>query len=222
MAERILIVEDSVDLAFGLRINFESEGYSVKVAGTVATACEALHDFVPQLVILDLMLPDGNGLEVLRHAKTASEDCIILILSARVSEFDRVAGLRLEADDYVTKPFSVRELVERVKILLRGRANRVIMIGEARVDLSRHLVTTNGRSISLTRQESRLLNLLLRHAGEVVPRKELLAEAWGFPDGVQTRALDYCISRLRRKLEPDPANPRHLLTVSRQGFRLVR
>ncbi|MBV9774435.1 MAG: response regulator transcription factor [Gemmatimonadetes bacterium] len=228
---RILVVEDNPDLAFGLRNNLEIEGYEVEVAGDGLRGFARVQDWRPELVILDLMLPGMDGYRVLRAVREEGIDVPVLILTARGEEADKVRGFRLGADDYVTKPFGVLELLARVEALLRrtgkrdGRAGEdadpVERFGDVEVDPATRAVTRRGEAVSLTPKEFDLLLVLLRKRGAVVSRLDLLREVWGHRAAVVTRTVDTHIAELRRKLEDDPADPRHILTVRKAGYRVV-
>ena len=225
---RVLIVEDNQDLAFGLRNNLEIEGYTVDVAADGPEGLAAARRTPPDLVVLDLMLPGMDGYRVLRQLREGGLTMPVLILTARGEEADKVLGFRLGADDYVTKPFGVLELLARVEALLRrsrpaaapsGRG--VQRFGEVEVDLSTRTVRRAGSVVALTPMEFDLLVALLRRNGAVVSRMELLAEVWGHSSAVLTRTIDTHIGELRRKLEQDPSTPRHILTVRKAGYRLA-
>ena len=225
---RVLIVEDNQDLAFGLRNNLEIEGYTVDVAADGPEGLAAARRTPPDLVVLDLMLPGMDGYRVLRQLREGGLTMPVLILTARGEDADKVLGFRLGADDYVTKPFGVLELLARVEALLRrsrpaaapsGRG--VQRFGEVEVDLSTRTVRRAGSVVALTPMEFDLLVALLRRNGAVVSRMELLAEVWGHSSAVLTRTIDTHIGELRRKLEQDPSTPRHILTVRKAGYRLA-
>jgi two-component system alkaline phosphatase synthesis response regulator PhoP len=224
---RVLVVEDERNLALGLRANLEVEGYEVAVAGTGDAALAAATARPPDLVILDLMLPGMDGYEVLAGLRARGMSCPVLILSARAEEIDRVRGFRAGADDYVTKPFGVMELLLRVQALLRrsgggaGTGDRWIF-GEVEVELARRAVRRNGREVALTPRAFELLIALLRRADAPVTRHELLRTVWGYDSTVTTRTVDAHVAELRRKLEPNPAEPQNILTVHKVGYRLRR
>jgi DNA-binding response OmpR family regulator len=225
---RVLIVEDNQDLAFGLRNNLEIEGYAVDVAADGPEGLAAARRAPPDLIVLDLMLPGMDGYRVLRQLREDGLTMPVLILTARGEEADKVLGFRLGADDYVTKPFGVLELLARVEALLRrsrpaaGPAGRgVERFGDVEVDLSTRTVRRAGTVVALTPMEFDLLVALLRRNGAVVSRMELLAEVWGHSSAVLTRTVDTHIGELRRKLEHDPSTPRHILTVRKAGYRLA-
>jgi DNA-binding response OmpR family regulator len=220
---RILVVEDNADLARGLRNNFEIEGYDVDVAADGPEGVAAFLKRPPDLVVLDLMLPGMDGYRVLREIRRARVDVPVLVLTARSDESDKVRLLKLGADDYVTKPFGVLELLARVEALLRRarpRRDEEFIFGDVRVDAGRRVVTRHGVEIPLTPMELDLLLALLRRRGDVASRLELLTEVWGHAATVLTRTVDTHIAELRRKLEDDPASPRHILTVRKAGYRL--
>jgi len=225
---RVLIVEDNQDLAFGLRNNLEIEGYTVDVAADGPDGLAAARRTPPDLVVLDLMLPGMDGYRVLRQLRDDGLMMPVLILTARGEEADKVLGFRLGADDYVTKPFGVLELLARVEALLRrsrpatSAASRGVQrFGEVEVDLSTRTVRRAGAVVALTPMEFDLLVALLRRNGAVVSRMELLADVWGHSSAVLTRTVDTHIGELRRKLEHDPSTPRHILTVRKAGYRLA-
>jgi DNA-binding response OmpR family regulator len=225
---RVLIVEDSADLAYGLQNNLEIEGYEVEVAldGVDGLARAAARR--PDLMILDLMLPGLDGYRVLKSLRERGDQTPVLILTAHGAEADKVRGFRLGADDYVTKPFGLLELMERVAALLRRTAPRTAEMparerfGDVDIDLRTRAVSRGGVPVTLTPMEFDLLLALVRRDGAIASRLELLREVWGHSAAVLTRTVDTHIAELRRKLEPDPADPRHILTVRKAGYRLNR
>jgi len=226
---RILLIEDNADLAFGLRNNLEIEGYEVEVSGDGPAGLERARRTRPDLVILDLMLPGLDGFRVLKAIRQDELAMPILILTARGEESDKVRGLKLGADDYVTKPFGVLEILARVEALLRrgsalpgapSAAPRVERFGDVEIDLSARTVTRAGAAIEVAPKEYELLVALVRRRGAVVSRLELMREVWGYSDSVISRTVDTHIAELRRKLEEDAAEPRHILTVRKVGYRL--
>jgi DNA-binding response OmpR family regulator len=226
---RVLIVEDNHDLAFGLRNNLEIEGYSVEVADDGPSGLAAARRQAPDLVVLDLMLPGLDGYRVLRQLRADGMTAPVLILTARGEEADKVLGFRLGADDYVTKPFGVLELLARVEALMRRSrplpppaSSASFQFGDIDVALATRTVTRGGREVLLTPMEFDLLVALLKRQGAVVSRIELLREVWGHSSAVLTRTVDTHVAELRRKLEEDPATPRHILTVRKAGYRLAR
>jgi DNA-binding response OmpR family regulator len=226
----VLIVEDNPDLAFGLRNNLEIEGYRVTVAEDGLQGLARARSAAPDLIILDLMLPGLDGYRVLRTLRDEGRSTPVLILTARGEEADKVRGFRLGADDYVTKPFGVLELLARVEALLRRterepKAERAIPVppskfGEVDVDFAARSVRRRGHPVDLSPMEFDLLAALLRRRGAVASRLELLSEVWGYHTSVVSRTVDTHVAELRRKLETDPANPRHILTVRKAGYRM--
>ena len=231
--KRILVIEDNPDLAYGLRNNLEIEGYEVEVAkdGTRGLS-RARATPNPDLVVLDLMLPGMDGFRVLRALREEGHGMPVLILTARGEEADKVRGLRLGADDYVTKPFGVLELLARIEALLR----RVLApkknggpppppfekFGEIEILTPSRTVLREGAPVSLTPKEYDLLLALIRRDGACITRTELLTEVWGYSAEVMSRTVDTHVAELRRKLETDPAVPRHILTVRKAGYRLEK
>ncbi len=223
---RVLVVEDNADLAFGLRNNLEIEGYEVEVATDGRAGLVAARARRPDLVILDLMLPELDGFRVLRALRQQADGPPILILTARGEEADKVRGLKLGADDYVTKPFGLLELLARVEALLRrvrgAPARRRERFGGVEVDVAAHTVSHDGRRVDLAPKEFDLLLALLAADGAAVSRLDLLRQVWGYSSAVVTRTVDTHVAELRRKLEADPARPQHILTVRKLGYRLRR
>jgi two-component system alkaline phosphatase synthesis response regulator PhoP len=240
---RILVVEDDPDLAFGLKNNLEIEGYEVEVVADGEAAVARATAWMPTLMILDLMLPGLDGLRVLRAVRAQNAVVRILILTARGDETDKVRGLKLGADDYVTKPFGLLELLARVESLLRRyeqdaaasadsaatagsqepsgqHAGARLRFGDVEVDVRGRRVFKAGRPVALRPKEIDLLLELLRQRGAVVSRLELMRAVWGYSSAVITRTVDTHIGELRRKLETDPARPRHIVTVRNIGYRL--
>jgi two-component system, OmpR family, alkaline phosphatase synthesis response regulator PhoP len=225
--QRILIVEDNPDLAFGLRNNLEIEGYEISLAEDGLKGLEEARAVRPDLIILDLMMPGLDGYRVLRALRDEGNQTPVLILSARGEEADKVRGFRMGADDFVTKPFSLLELLARVEALLRrspkdGRqaVPEVHCFGDVTVDPAGQQVTLRGEPVPLTHREFTLLMALVQRTGLVVTRQELLREVWGHRNQVLSRTVDTHIAELRRKLEDDPAQPRHIMTVRKTGYRL--
>lgn len=223
---RILVVEDERNLALGLRANLEVEGHEVTVAENGEAALDAAAARIPDLIILDLMLPGIDGYEVLSTLRARGVDTSVLILSARSEEIDKVRGFRAGADDYVTKPFGVMELLLRVQALLRRsavsatHASSVWKLGAVEVNTTQRLIWRGGTEITVTPRAFELLTALLGSAGRTLTRHELLRTVWGYDGSVTTRTVDAHIAELRRKLEHDPAEPRYILTVHRVGYRL--
>jgi DNA-binding response OmpR family regulator len=224
---RILVVEDDPDLAFGLRNNLEIEGYAVETAADGDAALARLTNGGLDLVILDLMLPGVGGLRILKHMRSAGNRTPVLILTARGQEEDKVRGLKLGADDYVTKPFGVLELLARIEAVLRraqparGRG-APIRFGDIVVDPAIREVQRGAVPVALSPKEFDLLAALLDAEGAVVSRSELMQRIWGYEASVLSRTDDTHLGELRRKLERDPSDPKHLLTIRKVGYRLER
>jgi two-component system, OmpR family, alkaline phosphatase synthesis response regulator PhoP len=226
---RILVIEDNEDLAFGLRNNLEIEGYGVELAADGACGLNRARELLPDLIVLDLMLPELDGYRVLRQLREEGLKMPVVILTARTEEADKVRGFRLGADDYVTKPFGILELMARVEALLRRSgigpsSMRAIpdRFGDVTVDLATRTVRKAGHPVSLTPMEFNLLLALLHRRGAVVSRLDLLKEVWGHSSSVLTRTVDTHVAELRRKLEDDASRPRHILTARKAGYRLQR
>jgi DNA-binding response OmpR family regulator len=226
---RILVVEDNADLAFAVTTALQSEGFDVAVAGTGPDGVEAGRGGDADLIILDLMLPGFDGFRVIRTLREGGIETPILILTARGEEADKVKGLRLGADDYVTKPFGAMELLARVDALLRRSRlsagapgpspTPVDHFGEVEVNRAARTAKRRGEPVSLTPKEFDLLIALMDRAGTVVPRGDLLSAVWGYQHDVSTRTVDIHVSELRAKLEPNPAHPVHIITVRKAGYR---
>ena len=220
---RILVVDDELQIVRALQMKLKSEGYEVETAGSAAEALAAAAARPPAAIILDVLLPDGHGTEVCRELRQWLS-APILVLSAVGDENEKIAALDAGADDYVTKPFSVDELLARLRAALRRTSpsrEAVLEIGALRVDLERRLVMMDGRPVSLTPTEYDLLRLLARNEGKLLTHPAILREVWGPAYREESNYLHVYVSQLRRKLEPDPARPRYLLTVASVGYRLV-
>ncbi len=223
--KRITIVEDNEDLAYGLRNNLEIEGYEVDVLNDGPTGLDAITTSPPDLVILDLMLPGMDGFRVLKSIRERGIDVPVLILSARGEEPDKVLGFRLGADDYVTKPFGVLELLARVDAILRRSANGspaerpLICFGRVEIDTAARTVAVAGSHVSLSPKEFDLLLALIRRSGAAATRVELMREVWGHGAAIASRTVDTHVAELRRKIERDPGCPEHVITVQKVGYR---
>jgi two-component system response regulator RegX3 len=218
----VLVVEDEDSYLDALNVGLSAEGFSVVGARTLGEARDLLARSTPDLVLLDVMLPDGSGIDFCREARTTGVP--VIMVTARSSEVDVVLGLEIGAADYVTKPYRLRELVARMRAVLRrptaGLEGSVVAFGEVRLDASRRAVTRRGETVELSRKEFDLLSLLASRLGQVVTREVCLDTLWWGLDLTDTRTLDTHVKRLRQKLEDDPARPRHLLTIRGVGFRL--
>jgi DNA-binding response OmpR family regulator len=221
---RILIVEDNADLAEGIAFNLKLEGHETLVAPDGAAGVESFKVFSPDLVLLDLMLPGLDGYEVLRSIRGAGPRVPVIILSARAEEADKVRGFKLDADQYVTKPFGILELIERVASLLRRsvapNAGPTQLISDVSVDTERRIVRKRGTEVSLSPKAYELLIALMRRRGAVATRNDLLREVWGYGAFVVSRTVDTHIAELRRKLEDDAADPKIVMTVWKVGYRI--
>jgi two-component system response regulator RegX3 len=224
----ILVVEDEESLADSIRYNLEREGYAVHIAGDGRRGLDRFRSEGPSLVILDLMLPELSGLDVCRSIREES-DVPIIMVTAKDSEADKVAGLELGADDYVTKPFSMRELISRVRAnLRRSRAtprqkaeDDVLRGGPVELDVARHEAVVRGERIDLPPKEFALLELLLLRKGRLLTRDFLIEEVWGADYYGDTKTLDVHVKRIRQKIEDDPHHPAHLVTVRGLGYKFV-
>ena len=224
---RILVVEDEESLAESIRYNLEREGFAVALAVDGRAALERFRADPPSLVILDLMLPEVSGLDVCRQIR-ATSDVPIIIVTAKDSEADKVTGLELGADDYVTKPFSIRELVSRVRANLRrvgpaptGGADERLQGGRVTMDVARHEVVVAGEPVGFPPKEFELLETFLRRKGRLLTREFLIEEIWGADYVGDTKTLDVHVKRVRRKIEADPHRPGNLLTVRGLGYKFV-
>jgi two-component system response regulator RegX3 len=222
---RILVVEDEESFSDPLSYLLRKEGYEVAIADDGPGALEEFDRNGADLVLLDLMLPGLPGTEVCRQLRARSNVPVIM-LTAKDGEIDKVVGLELGADDYVTKPYSSRELVARVRAVLRRglepealASSTAIEAGPVRLDADRHVVTVNGAQVAMPLKEFELLEILLRNAGRVLTRMQLIDRVWGADYVGDTKTLDVHVKRLRSKIEPDPANPRHLVTVRGLGYK---
>lgn len=225
MTRQILIVEDEPNLAFLIAQNLEVEGFSITKApdGEAAIDVVLAHSF--DLIILDLMLPKRSGLDVLREVRRVRPKLPVIILTARTSVTDRVQGLKLGADDYMSKPFEMAELLARVQAVLRRTQDEPLpddlTLGDLRVDFARMTAIRNGQDVALSSREFRVLRALAQHRGQVITREELLRAAWSADEAVTERTVDAHIKNLRKKIEHDPANPVFLRTIHREGYVLV-
>jgi two-component system response regulator RegX3 len=221
---RVLVVEDEESFSDALSYNLRKEGFEVAVAATGPDALEQFDQAGADLVLLDLMLPGLPGTEVCRELRSRSNVPVIM-LTAKDSEVDKVVGLELGADDYVTKPFSTRELIARMRAVLRRRGEggepvvATLEAGPVRMDVERHVVTVEGGNVQLPLKEFELLEVLLRNAGRVLTRMQLIDRVWGADYVGDTKTLDVHIKRLRAKIEDVPSTPRHIITVRGLGYK---
>lgn len=229
--KRVLIVEDDDAMALALRDGFDYEGYSVTTARDGAEGLRSATEESPDLIILDVMLPKMNGLDVCQNLRQVGDSVPIIMLTARGQEVDKILGLKLGADDYVTKPFSFMELAARAEALLRrasgqldsvqkgGLVNEPTSFGDVAIDFTRHEAHKAGRPLILTPREFRLLEFFVQHRGEVVTRDQLLDAVWGYDKIPFTRTVDTHIAKLRKKIEDSPADPELIITVHRLGYK---
>ena len=228
----ILIVEDEDSFVEALTVGLNREGFRVEVAQDGATALARFHEVKPDLVLLDLMLPRISGIDVCREIRKHSTVPIIMV-TAKSAEIDMVVGLEVGADDYITKPYRIRELVARLRALLRRAAmeqggqipspnNRSLVVGEVSLDSDEHIVTVAGEPVSLPLKEFELLHLLLSNVGRVLPREMLIDRVWGMDYVGDTKTLDVHIKRIRSKIEPDPSKPERIVTIRGLGYKYER
>jgi len=226
LMKRILVIEDEPQMQLGLRDNLELEGYEVQVASDGDEGLNKAASFNPDLVILDIMLPKKNGFDVCRELRARSNVTPIVMLTARSAETDKVLGLELGADDYVTKPFSITELLARVRAVLRRTASSKpatdsVRIGEIEVDFKLHQARRGRSRIEFTAREFELLRYFVHHTGQVVTREQILNEVWGYEEFPTTRTIDNFVAKLRQKIERSPHAPEHILTIHGSGYKFV-
>jgi len=224
----ILIIEDEVSMQLGLKDNLELDGYRVEVAGDGEAGLSKLKNNTHDLVLLDVMLPKLSGFDVCKQARAAGVRAPIILLTARGEEIDKVLGLELGADDYIVKPFSVRELLARVKAILRRSQGTTatapaqrISIGKLEVDFATFQAQENGAEVRLSHKEFEILQFLYTHKNNTVGRYELLESVWGYEEQITTRTIDNFILRLRQKVEANPNQPKIILTVHGTGYRMI-
>jgi DNA-binding response OmpR family regulator len=220
-----MVVEDDPGMRAGVEENLRIEGYRVIGAASCSEARRLVRQRHPDLIILDRMLPDGDGVALCRDLRSTGYRQSIIVLTAKGEELDKVIGLESGADDYVVKPFSLRELLARIHAHMRrggwDERDGWVQVGRAMVDFTQHRLTRDGRDLEVSAKELELLRYLVSRRGEVVSRDTLLQEVWGRSREVVTRTVDNFIVRLRKKIEPDPANPRWLVTVHGSGYKLI-
>jgi DNA-binding response OmpR family regulator len=223
---RILLVEDEPKMQRGLRDNLEFEGHEVTVIGDGSSGYQTLLRESFDLVILDVMLPQMSGFDVVRKTREKGIHTPILMLTAKGEEIDKVLGLELGADDYVTKPFSLRELIARVNALLRrampaGAGDTIMTIGDVTVNFASYSGLKNGKEFSMTPKEFEILKYLWQHRNETVSRDDLLTNVWGYDESVSTRTIDNFILKIRQKIEDDFAHPKIIFTIHGTGYKLI-
>lgn len=228
MAIKILAVEDDVSIITGLVDLLESEGYAVIQAGDGNTAIKLYDNEKPDLILLDIMIPEKSGYDVCRHIRASDNSTPILMLTAKGQEVDKVVGLELGADDYVVKPFGINELLARIRALLRRSTSNdhkaeadEITFGNVVVNIKKFEGTKNGTQFDLSQREIDLLKMFKEHEGEVLKRFDILEEIWGIEFEGTTRTLDQHVAKLRQKIEDDPANPKFIQTVHGAGYRFI-
>jgi len=223
---KILVVEDEPQMLRGLTDNFETEGYDVDGVADGTAGLEKILAGTYDLIILDVMLPGMSGFDVLRKARERGIATPVIMLTAKGQEVDKVVGLELGADDYITKPFSLRELLARVKAVLR-RADRApdagatMVLDDVEVDFGGYTASKSGKPLVMTPKEFEVLRYLWNHRNAVVSRDQLLTEVWGYDESISTRTVDNFIVRLRQKIEKDPSHPRHIITIHGTGYKLI-
>ena len=224
--KHVLVIEDEPDMVRGLRDAMEFEGFSVDAAANGQDGIDKARQDKPDLIILDLMLPDINGYQVCEEIRAENQRVPIIMLTARNQETDKIRGLDAGADDYVTKPFSVGELIARIKAIFRrlervSKTAELVQIGAAKIDLKKHLLVRNRKEYQLSFYEVGLIELLFERKNEPVSREEILNKIWGVDANPSNRTVDNFIVKLRRKIEGDHKNPQHILTVYGLGYKLV-
>jgi len=225
--QKILIVEDEEDLADGLEVNLSKEGYEVLKVAKGGTVVNLAIKKSPDLILLDIVLPDISGFDVCRELRQKGLDVPIIMLTGKDEEIDRVVGLEIGADDYVTKPFSLRELLARIRVHLRHAKSRPhtglsrYHFGEVEIDFEKFVATRKAHALDLTPKEFEILRLLITCRGEVVTRDRLLNEIWGFDSYPTTRTVDNHILKLRKKVEEDPSSPQYILSIYGEGYQFV-
>ncbi len=227
MKEKILIIEDEEDLVKGLKLNLADEGYEVDWASDGVEGLRKALEERPHLVILDIMLPKMNGLDICRELRQKNISIPIIMLTAKGEEIDKVLGLEIGADDYMTKPFSIRELLARIKAHLRREKRErktvpdVYRFGDVEIDFTHFKVKRKDKDLDLTSLEIDILKYLIAHKEEVVTREALLDKVWGYEKYPTTRTIDNHILKLRKKIEKDPSHPKYILSVYGEGYRFV-
>ena len=223
---KVLIIEDEPNMVLGLKDSCEYEGYEVCVARDGKEGLEKATTEKPDIILLDVMLPLMSGIDVCRTLRARGIETPILMLTARSQEIDKVVGLEVGADDYVTKPFSIKELLARIRAHLRRAAKQVVGIesftfGNVELNFRKYTARKGGQALELSAREFEILRYLIRRRGEIVTRDQLLDEVWGYESTPVTRTVDNHIARLRQKIEQDPSEPQHIITVHRLGYRFV-
>jgi len=224
---KILLIEDEPEMQKGLRDNLKFEGYDVDVAGDGEKGLKKILEGKHDLVLLDVMLPEMSGFDVCKAAREEGVRTPIIMLTAKGEEIDKVLGLELGADDYITKPFSLRELLARVKAVLRRKegsgslSENKLVIGLLHLDFGTYVASRRGKPIDLTPREFEILKYLWKNKNQVVSRDDLLTKVWGYDESISSRTVDNFILKLRQKVEPSPSKPRHIVTMHGTGYKLI-
>ncbi|MEM7299113.1 MAG: response regulator transcription factor [Bacteroidota bacterium] len=226
MAKHILIVDDEAHMRMGLKDNLEFEGYEVSEAVDGIEGLEKANEVNPDLIVLDVMMPNLSGFEVCKQLRKSGNETPIILLTAKGEEIDKVLGLEIGADDYVQKPFSLRELIARIKAILRRSVNHSevseeVAIGLLKVNFKEYRASRNGQEEKLSHKEFEILHYLLEHKNEIVDRHDLLKNVWGYNEQPTTRTVDNFIVKLRQKTEEDPHHPKHIITIHGVGYKLL-
>lgn len=221
---KILVVEDENAIRYLLRENLEYEGYEVMEAGNGVEGLEMAERNAPDLILLDLMLPNMSGMEVCKRLRSTGNTVPVIMLTSRSQQMDKVIGLKAGADDYITKPFDILELTARIEALLRrtgkpAESTKLFHVGQVEVDFQAQMVRKGAEETELTRMESELLRYLILNEGKILTREQILADVWGHDYLLSMRTIDTHVTHLRKKIEENPAEPRHILTVHRVGYR---
>ncbi len=224
--KKILIIEDEINMAKGLKFNLEARDYEVVVAYDGEKGLEKAVDEKPDLILLDIMLPKLNGYEVCKQVKKVLPELPIIMLTAKSQEVEIITGLELGADDYITKPFSVLELMARIKALLRrvktnSGEEEIHLFGDFRIDFKKHEATKNGKHLELSHREFEILRYLIQKEGDIVTRDELLTRIWGYESSPYTRTVDAHIAKLRSKIEDKPDEPKLIVTIHGVGYKFL-
>jgi DNA-binding response OmpR family regulator len=228
MSRKILVVEDEPNIGRGLKDNLEFEGYQIDLATDGAAGLNLILTNHYDLILLDVMMPEMSGFDVCKKAREKGIEVPIILLTAKSEEFDKVLGLELGADDYITKPFSLRELLARIKAVLRrgivtedGKAREEFVIGKLNVNFSTFVAADAGGPVKMSHKEFAILQYLVQRKNEIISRTDLLEKVWGYDESPTTRTVDNFIVKLRNKIEQDPNDPRIILTVHGTGYKLI-
>lgn len=223
----ILVIEDEPEMQRGLRDNLEFEGYTVHVVGDGKKGLETIRSKKFDLILLDVMLPGISGFDICKTARTEGVSTPIIMLTAKGEEVDKVLGLEFGADDYITKPFSLRELLARVKAVLRRTPSdtnatiKKVSLGLLEIDFERYTALKKGKPVSMTSKDFDILRFLWQHQQQVISRDDLLKHVWGYDDSISSRTVDNFIVKLRKNIEKDPSHPKHIITIHGTGYKLI-